>query len=415
MVDRRAVIVGSWQALGRDKPSQQRVRSITDRWSKIFDDDTYELRSLANRQQKPVPRLNPTRGELLGELADHRRTSADTELLFHFLGHSVSRGADDIDLILKVEDGENTMLPLSQLIDALTRIPCGPLILILDTCHVGRTQPNFDQIRQRCYTMMATGSSYAYNADFSDGLLRAFEAPLRGKDQRIDRRAGGVTYAKMYQEATRRILTSTAKPMQQPIATGDMGSRVLITAPPIVPDSFSPLGSARTVYGRTYELLALIDERHGQAGFLAAVQGHPAFVLEHDTGRTISEERIQDYVRFLRKVRWVVEPAGQLQLTASGQAARNPDQFNRQLLAAIEQHILPPNLGYDRLEDIVKELLDDMIPPTPSRIRERAGMNGVLLTLDTPTRVALSLLPTTGRFLKGSADAIFPYDPVGAG
>jgi hypothetical protein len=35
-------------------------------------------------------------------------------------------------------------------------------------------------------------------------------------------------------------------------------------------------------------------------------------------------------------------------------------------------------------------------------------MKGKLLRLDVATRVAIQLLPSTGRFLKGAADAIYP-------
>lgn len=361
----------------------------------------------------PVPKLNPSRGQLLAELADYRRVTHDTEVVFHFLGHSVSRGAEDLELILKVEDGEDTTLPLSQLFETIARIPCGAVILILDTCHVGRAVPILDPIRDRSYAMMATGESWAYNADFSDALLRALEAPLRGKDQRIDRRAGGVTYAKLFQDATRRIVSAAGEPLQQPVAAGEMGARVIIEAPPVVTEGFSPIASSRTVYGRTFELLTLIHDRGEVAGLMAAVRDHPAFVLDTGTARTVSDARITDYLKFLRRVRWVVEPQGRLQLTAAGVTARDRGRFNRLLLEVIERHVLPSALGLERLDGIIKELLEDMIPPTPSRIRERAGMNGILLNLDPATRVALALLPTTGRFLKGSADAIYPYEPLG--
>jgi hypothetical protein len=54
------------------------------------------------------------------------------------------------------------------------------------------------------------------------------------------------------------------------------------------------------------------------------------------------------------------------------------------------------------------ELLLDMIPPTPIRLKDRSAMKGKLLGLDVATRVAIQLLPSTGRFLKGAADAIYP-------
>ena len=65
---------------------------------------------------------------------------------------------------------------------------------------------------------------------------------------------------------------------------------------------------------------------------------------------------------------------------------------------------------FEFLNEVVMQLLSDMIPPTPINIQHRAAMLGRLLRLDIPTRLALLLLPSTGRFLKGSADAIFPAE-----
>jgi hypothetical protein len=75
---------------------------------------------------------------------------------------------------------------------------------------------------------------------------------------------------------------------------------------------------------------------------------------------------------------------------------------------AIENNVLSEDVSFKVLDDVVRELLNDMIPPTPIRIQQRAGMKGKVLTLDVATRLALQLLPSTGRFLKGASDAIYP-------
>jgi hypothetical protein len=65
MVDRRALVIGSWLAKGRDKPSQQKVKSITKRWEKIFQNSDFGFHSLTNKRKRPAPLLNPTPGELV--------------------------------------------------------------------------------------------------------------------------------------------------------------------------------------------------------------------------------------------------------------------------------------------------------------------------------------------------------------
>src|SRR5262249_31626573 len=96
------------------------------------------------------------------------------------------------------------------------------------------------------------------------------------------------------------------------------------------------------------------------------------------------------------------------ELTQSGQKATNGDTFNKALGDAIENKVLSEDVTFEFLDVIVKELLNDMIPPTPIRIQHRTGMKGKILTLDVATRLAIQLLPSTGRFLKGASDAIYP-------
>ena len=40
-------------------------------------------------------------------------------------------------------------------------------------------------------------------------------------------------------------------------------------------------------------------------------------------------------------------------------------------------------------------------------------MKGRTFHLDAAARLALQLLPSTGRFMKGTADAVFPSEPGG--
>jgi hypothetical protein len=71
-------------------------------------------------------------------------------------------------------------------------------------------------------------------------------------------------------------------------------------------------------------------------------------------------------------------------------------------------YVLPSQLTLHMLEGAVKGLLTSLIPPTPVRIRDWFERQGIVVDLTSELRVALQILPSTGQFLKGSADAIFP-------
>jgi hypothetical protein len=272
---------------------------------------------------------------------------------------------------------------------------------------------NFRAARQSTFAMFGTGDTYAFEANFSDGLLRAFEQPFHKNDQRIDRRAGGMTYQKVFEEARRRVISGSSKE-QDPKCFGDYGAELLLKAPVSVPDAFNIFASARSVYGRAFRLLQIIDEKNPTFDVLRnAVRRDAIFLLRHDPAgndRYLSNERLSEYLDFLRKANWVVQPKGRFELTASGQDALNQKSFNRLLRNTIETKILSNGITFDFLDDIVKELLVDMIPPTPIKIKDRTGMKGKVLRLDVATRLALQLLPSTGRFAKGAADAIYPSE-----
>lgn len=159
-------------------------------------------------------------------------------------------------------------------------------------------------------------------------------------------------------------------------------------------------------------LLEIIRDKNATFSELReAIRRDPVFLLRRDADRGeqhLSPERLNEYLDFLRKANWVVQPQRRYELTESGQEATNRDTFNRILRDVIEERIFSDGVTFEFLDQVVMELLSDMIPPTPIRIKDRTGMKGKLLTLDVATRVAIQLLPSTGRFLKGAADAIYP-------
>lgn len=417
--DRRALIIGSWLAKGRNKPSRQRITAISDRWEAIFRDDRFGYRAVGDPAAMPVPLLTPTRAQVVEHLDNARRVrKGDSELLVYFVGHSVKSGAHELELILGLDqDGEDKTMTLTNLLEEARRAGFARIICILDTCHAGAAKEAFAEFRDNSFAMFATGTAYAFDAIFSEALLRAFEAPIRKNDQRVDRRHGGITYGKIFQEALRRVVTSPQKGSQTPVCFGDLGNLVVEDAPRVIAETYNVFASERTIYGRVYlALQCLVERRQSLEELTAALRRHQAFVLkkgEAGGGTYLSTGRISEYVDFLRKAGWVVGRSDGLAATEAGREACSHARFNRRLIEAIERRVLPEGLSLARLDEFVQGLLDDMIPPTPIRIKERAAMHGQSLRLDGATRVALSLLPTTGRYLKGSADAIFPAE-VGA-
>ena len=416
MVDRRALIIGSWLAQGRDRPSPQKVKSLTDRWGKIFGEDTYKFRSLADPDLAPVPLLNPRSAEIIEQLDEAKGLSGDTELLVYFIGHSISDGENDLKLILGTgAEGADRTISLSWLPTSIRQhTPARKLVVILDTCHAGRTRETLRTEGFDAFAMFATGSAYAFEAEFSDGLLRALEQRVQKSDQRIDRRAGGITYRKIFEEARRRVLLGGN---QDPNCFGDYADTVLLPVSAKISSEYNSFAHSRSIYARLNRLLQLVGELNPSIDQLRdAVDREDIFVLRRDDEgdhKTISTARLSEYIDFARKVRWVVEPHGRYQLTKPGQRALNDLYFNQLLLEAIEEHVLPEKRGFAFLDRVVKELLYDMIPPTPVRIKDRAAMLGVVIELDEATRLALQLLPSTGQFLKGSADAIYPSEYAG--
>jgi hypothetical protein len=421
VIDRRALVFGSWLAKGRDKPSRQRVLSILNRWDKLFKSREYKFKSLTNPQKRPLALKNPSRTDLLRHLdEDSRRITSETEVVLFFLGHSVSVGENDVRLILGTDDNdEDRSISLSWLITTIEKeTKIRRLVVILDTCHAGRAIDAFSATRERTYVMFAAGSAYAFDANFSDNVLRALEQPVQKNDQRIDRQKGGTTWQKIFQVARGRTLSSAEdETVQAPISFGDYIGEVLLKAPVRVPQKFNEFASQRSIYGRLFAILHLIKNHHPTFARLTTLikEGSTFLLRRNDDGkdRFVSPERLNDYLDFLVKAKWVARPEQKYVLTSLGESACNKEVFNKALLRTIETEILLDGMDFEFLETLIKELLADMIPPTPIKIKDRAGMKGKMIKLDTATRLAIQLLPSTGQFMKGTADTIFPSEMGG--
>lgn len=84
--------------------------------------------------------------------------------------------------------------------------------------------------------------------------------------------------------------------------------------------------------------------------------------------------------------------------------------FNVELIDAINNRILPGSLDIARLEATVADLIADSLPPTHALICDKLRSGGTAIELSESVRIALSVLPSTGKFLRSSADSLFPAD-----
>ncbi len=413
-MDRRALIIGAWQAPNRPEPSPQKIISITSRWKRVFEAGRFEFGSLSNKEIVPEPLHNPEYSTIVSEVENASGVSADTELLFFFVGHSVSYGADDVKLILgTTKDGEDRTVRLGTIVDTfLEHGHFGSYVFILDSCHVGRAKPAFQKL-EKWYSMFGAGDEYAFDTAFSEGVLKAFERDIQKNDHRIDRRSEGITYQKLFQEARAHVLKTNNGRNQEPIDAGGYGNAVVLEVPPRVSDAFNTFTSPRTVYGRVHRLMEMIHEGASSLSALKqAVHSDADFLLKKDkkgVATYVSSKRIKSYLAFLRKSGWLVQPKGTMVLTKEGIDALDRSVFNRDVLEVIEKKIFEGRVTFSVLDIVIKDLLDNMIPPTPANIRARAiRTKSVVLPLDAASRIALQILPSTGRFGKGAADAIFP-------
>ncbi|MEO1529858.1 MAG: hypothetical protein AAFX06_30970, partial [Planctomycetota bacterium] len=228
----------------------------------------------------------------------------------------------------------------------------------------------------------------------------------------------GVTYEKLFQHSLSHVIgRSNGHQRPQLFKSPEFNSDLLIEAPVMVSDAYHQFASDRTVYGRLFTLLSILvnSESVTFAKLQNSAQRERSFMLSssEEGDRFVSSERLREYLTFMRRVKWIIEPQNRIELTSDGRNAARRKFFNRELLQAINEHVLEDPLDFEKLDEIILSLLSDFIPPTPIRIKERAGMMGIPLNLNIATRVALQILPTTGRFMKGASDGIFPSERGG--
>lgn len=424
-MDRRALIVGNWQSISHNGLSSSRVKSLVEKLQSLFDKSgQYPFGSLSDPARGPDVLLNPAMADLVKLVSDDASgINEDSLLMFYYIGNSRPHLDKDISIILRKDEktGREATISISSLLEQVSQSGFKNLVLVLDSCHAGRAISTIKGFPGRLYAMIASGDGYVFNADFSDRLITVLDRPPHKNDHRVDRSMKGVTLEKAFQVATgqlRNLKRIENYNRQSPSAYGELAKLVIREAELKPSNGYNVFAGDRTVYGRTFWILRMLrDVSMTPDQLVDRARQNRIFLISEDSGpskspKYIDRQTILRYVGFLIKARLVVSPRNVLTLTDAGLRGSDQDQYNSVLLSSIENNILPQSISINELERVVSDLLSDMIQPSPRNIQERFQMGGIDIPMSDELRFGLRLLPSTGRFLKGSPEAIFPSDPV---
>lgn len=411
---RRALLFGHSSSDPERKPSRQRVQGLIQRFGRLLSEESrYDFGNLTDGSGSPDSIINPTRAEIVELAGRALQVTNETLLLLYYVGHSTDFGLADVSLYLSTADGaRDQTMSASELISEFRRNGFSKIVLILDSCHTGRLEQSF-AADANIYCMLGSGYGFAFNADFSEKIFSTLDRQLARRDPRIDRRLGGMTYRKIFESTLAHFQDSQLGEMgysQKPSQSGLLGDTVIIPAPEIVPDEYNHFADRRTVYGRLFTVLELAAVNvAGIDDFIRTVRDHRAFLLRQDEGAgvRVGAGRVQNYIDFLISCRLVTAERGVVRLTERGVSAADYEFYNREILSAVQEFILP-DLTMGELNVVCKELIDNMQPPTAARVVRHLRSKGRDCELTDELRLAFSVLPSTGKFSRGSADALYP-------
>lgn len=416
-LDRRALVIGHWGPDGTT-PNNARVRGITQRLEKVLGQEgSYPFLSMSGAPTGPDVLHNPSAAELTEKISDDPEQVNENSLLFiHYIGHAVGAGENDLRLRLryKSKGGAPQYMNLSTMLNIVRDGHFRKLVLILDCCHAGRTLQLYENFPQGSFVMLATGTGYAFNCDFSDSIIGTMERAPSKRDQRIDRQRQGFTYERLFEVARSPFVSKSLSDELLPKSfEGGLQHELIADAPVKITEEYNALIPKRTVYGRVFTCLELLSEATClRLEFPNFIKRRREFLVEGEEGegKYLGVDRARQYCDFLLESGLVEEESSRLRLSDLGQAALD-GRFNAIVLDVILDSVLPAEVTYEVLDEMIHSLIQDMIPPTPPMIAERLRNRGIALALKPSVRVALMLLPSTGRFLKSSSDALFPSEP----
>ena len=418
--DRRMLLIGHWGPEGT-KPNNARVRGLVSRLQKILGPKgRYPFLSMSSRPTGPDVLYNPRAADVSHKIIDEPENVTDQTMLFlYYIGHAVSADSDGNDLRLRLTykstDGSAKHINLSTLLGQVRDGHFRRLVVALDCCHAGSTLSLYHDFPANSFAMMGTGKGYAFNCAFSEALVNTLERPSSKRDQRIDRQRHGFTFERLFQSARAPFVAQSTDDANLPQKfDGGLQHELLADAPVLIPKGYNELVSRRTIYGRIFTCLELLSQATCiRPAFPRFIQQRREFLIKDGPvgkERYIQASRARQYCDFLVHSGLVDETNSRLTLSDRGRKALD-GRYNKVVLDAILENILLPEVTFEDLDTAIGALLEDMIPPTPAMIAERLLNQGISLDLTPSMRIALLLLPSTGRFLKSSSDALFPSEP----
>lgn len=414
---RRAMIVGQWPIGGVLGPKSQTVQALLRRWDLATSaDGAFPCLGIDGTAEghRTFENISWVEFVQLIEDAPHKRN--DEELLFfYFLGHALPGKVGETNLEFKSrEEKSASYRSSSDVIREIERLEFDRVIVVIDSCHASRTRPEFDDPKVSHCFCSSTGTRYTQNAEFTETFLTELERPLRRNDFRIDFEEGGITIKKLVGRCKVQLRRRGVQDTDLPRISGDLTNTVMRQVSGAVSSKFNPLASSSSVYGRAHSLIEFISKKDIREEQLYASLGDlKGFRTRRARGdgnedEFVGKARIAEYLGFLEAIGWITRNAGHLRGSARGQEAAKRAMFNERLLKDIESSLFAPEITLQRLQASVLELTSNSISASPSNIREYLEENGTILELSTNVRIALNLLRSSGLFLSGGAEALYP-------
>lgn len=414
---RRALIVGQWPAGGVLGPKSQTVQALLRRWDTatsgngVFPCLGIDGTAEGKRTFENISWVDFVQ---LLEDAPHRRNNEEM-LFFYFFGHALPGKAGEANFEFKGREERNASYRSStEVIREIERLKFERVVIIIDSCHAGRTRPNFGDPSVAHFFCSSTGTRYTQNAEFTEAFLTELEKPIRRNDFRIDFEKGGITIENLVRRCTVQLRRRGVRDTDLPRISGDLKNSLIRNVSGDVSSQYNPLAATSSVYGRIYSIICLIhdnDMREEQIfGKLGELQG---FRTRKGRGEEAEDEyvgrqRVTEYIDFLEALGWITRDAGRLNCSARGKEAAERVVYNRVVLEDIERALLRPQVTLHRLKASVLELTSNSISASPGNIKEYLEEDGAILELSANMRIALNLLRSSGLFLSGGAEALYP-------
>ncbi|MGD0192461.1 MAG: hypothetical protein ABSD74_17120 [Rhizomicrobium sp.] len=364
----------------------------------------------------------PTRGNIVHAL-DRLTIKPEDEMFFYYYGHAYPSGGHDITLCLhdaKLGDTHTFRGLITEFYKAGFR----RIYFALDTCHAGRQDEILAEYKSHLYGVFASGNGdYAISEGdigaLTDSLLRNLDfSGINGGDNRLERAKGGVTIARWFKTAIKQVrsdqMSTPPKPFGELVADA-----ILFQYQATIPQHLNDHAPAKSIYRKLHAILVECGRNGEWGGFAALYRGlksNPMFTLREggpDGRAFVQPGRIREMLEFLSalnlvKLKWE-RGKDFYSLTSEGKVAADVERYNKQLLNAIENHILPVGVTLERLHAVTVALMNEARVPNTYNVIEIFKTDGYRVGSEKALKNAFLILPYTQKFRKVTTDTIFPY------